>query len=128
MQHVLAVLVHVDVVEVLGPVDLPQQPPHLSGVLPWRTQCILSYKSSSILTVNHLIHGDIKFNPSAIQHLLSSPDTVRMKAILTLSLGEGGRVSLVTLTPVKWTSAQPGPGAGQQARSVLQPSVLLIIL
>ena len=37
-------------------------------------------------------------------HLLSSPDTVRMKAILTLSLGEGGRVSLVTLTPVKWTS------------------------
>ena len=61
-------------------------------------------------------------------HLLSSPDTVRMKAILTLSLGEGGRVSLVTLTPVKWTSAQPGPGAGQQARRVLQPSVLLMML
>ena len=53
-------------------------------------------------------------------HLLSSPDTVRMKAILTLSLGEGGRVSLVTLTPVKWTSTascpphSPDPGQGSR--------------
>ena len=62
MQHVLAVLVHVDVVEVLGPVDLSQQPPHLSGVLSWRTyqQNLLAICTTSLVLE--------KFHPKVRNH------------------------------------------------------------
>ena len=55
VQHVLAVLVHVDVVEVLGPVDLPQQPPHLSECFPGGHSGF-SVLELIILTANQFSH------------------------------------------------------------------------